>query len=136
MYQITSSEIQKAMAEVLSKRIYLPNVSPDSIIVQTVQPGQFYRITIRLNADNKVLPTPDQIIKTYDQTGKKGEGAKWLMFGAVQVTGEKLRVSNRIVRTETSEVIKASHGDGETSYEGLLKAFEVCLLNLYIAYVA
>lgn len=135
MYQVTPEEIQKAMAEVMSKKLALPNVAADSIMIETKLTGQFYRIAVRLNSTYKVLPTPDQVIKTYNQTGQKGEGAKLLMFGAVQVVGNQLRASTRIVRTETSEILKASVGDAETSYEGLVKAFEIALLRLNIAYV-
>ncbi len=135
MYQVTPEEIQNAMAEVMSKKLALPNVAADSIMIETKQAGQFYRIAVRLNSTYKVLPTPDQVIKTYDQTGQKGEGAKLLMFGAVQIVGNQLRASTRIVRTETGEILKASIGDGETSHEGLVKAFEIALLRLNIAYV-
>lgn len=119
----------------MSKRAYLPNASPDSIMVETKYPGQFYRIGVRLNPQYKVLPKPENIIKTYEQTGKRGEGAKLLMFGAVQVVGDRLRVTTRIVQTETGIVQRTSLGDGENSYEGLLKAVEISLMSLNIAYV-
>lgn len=123
------------MADVMAKRAYLPNASPDSVMIETKYPGQFYRIAVRMNSTYKVLPTPENIIKTYEQTGKKGEGAKLLMLGAVQVVGDRLRVTTRIVQTETSVVQRASMGDGEASYDGLYKAIEKALMSLNVAYV-
>jgi hypothetical protein len=132
---MTSVEIQNAMAEVLSKRIYLPNVSADKITIKTELPNQVYRIVIRLGKNYKVLPMPEQVIEEYNRTGQKGEGAPWLMFGMVQVVGNKVRVTTRIVKTETSEIVKTGLGDGENSPEGLLNAFETALLKLNIGYV-
>jgi hypothetical protein len=132
---MNSEEIQNTMAEVLSKRIFLPNVSPDKIIVKAEIPNQYYRITIRLGKNYKILPTPQQIIEVYDQTGKKGEGAPWLMFGMVQVVGNKIRVTTRIVKTESSDIVRASLGDGENTSEGLLKVFQTAQLKLNIGYV-
>jgi hypothetical protein len=132
---MTEAEIQYTMAEVLSKRLFLPNVSPDKITVKTEAPNQAYRLTIRLGKDYKVLPTPEKVIDEYNRTGKQGEGAPWLMFGMVQVAGNKVRVTARIVKTETGDVVRASLGDGENSAEGLLKAFETALLKLNIGYV-
>lgn len=136
MYQITQCEIQKVMAAAMAKGLGQSNVSADSIIVETQYPNQFYKITVRLNSLFKVLPTPEQVKKKYQQTGIQGEGAKWLMFGAIQVVGNQLRVTTRIVKTETSEINRASLGDGENSYEGLNKAFEKAILGLNIVFVA
>ena len=136
MYNVTTEEVNKAIAEVLSKRIYLPNVAPEAIGVETVAPGQFIRFHLRMSKDYKVLPSPEQVKRTYNQSGKKGEGAKYLMLGALQIAGDKLRATARIVEVETSVVKMASKGDGDLGYEGLCKAFENAFRNLLISYVA
>lgn len=133
MYQVTAPDIQKALSKTLSKRSFMPKVTSSMITVDTDQPGQFYKFSARLSANFTVLPTPDQVVKTYNDTGKKGQGAKWLLLGAVQVPGEQLRVTVRIVRTETSEVVRASKGDGDTSYEGLCDAFQAACAELQLA---
>ncbi|HRH40566.1 MAG TPA: hypothetical protein PKY82_02900 [Pyrinomonadaceae bacterium] len=135
MSQITAAEIQNSLAEMMSKKAFLPNASPNSIMIETQSPNQFYRFSVRLNSIYKVLPTPAQVKKTYEQTGQKGEGSMWLMFGAVQVMGDRVRVTIRIVKTETGVVAKASFGDGEATFEGLSKAIEKALLGLSITYV-
>jgi hypothetical protein len=136
MYQITPSEIQKAMGEAMLKRASLPGASPDSVIIETKYPGQFYHLFVRMNSAYKVLPTPDNVIKTYNQTGQKGEGAKLLMMGAVQIVGNRVRVTVRIVQTETTVVLRSSLGDGDaTSYEGLYEAVGKALMSLNVAYV-
>lgn len=136
MYQITPSEIQKALGEAMSKRASLPGASPDSVMIETKYPGQFYHLAVRMNPAYKVLPTPENVIKTYNQTRQKGEGAKLLMLGAVQIVGNRVRVTVRIVQTETAVVLRASSGDGDaSSYEGLYEAAGKALMNLNIAYV-
>ena len=132
---MTTKEIQNIMAEVLSKRVYLPDVSPDKLIIRETIPNQQFKITVRLSKIYAVLPTPDQIVSEYNKTGKKGVGAPWLMFGMIQIAGDKLRVTTRIVRTETSEIVKASSGDGENSLAGIAQAFQTALLNLNINFV-
>jgi hypothetical protein len=136
MFQITTSEIQNSMAEIMAKRAFLPNAVPSSIMVESQMPNQYFKISVRLNSFYKVLPTPDQVKNIYQQTGQRGEGAKLLMFGSVQVIGDRVRVTTRIVRTETSEVLRASLGDGIATPEGLREAFSKALLGLNIAYVA
>ena len=135
MYNVTAEEANKAIAEVLSKRIFLPDVAPDSIGVETVVMGQFLRFHLRMNKNYKVLPSPEKVKNTYEQSGKQGEGAKYLMLGALQITGDQLRATARIVAVETALVKQAAKGDGEVSYEGLCKAFETAFRNLLISYV-
>lgn len=136
MYQVTAEEIKKALAEVLSQRVLLKNASSKSVMVETKFFNQYYRFSIRLNRNFKVLPTPEEVIKIYEKTGQRGDGAKWLMFGGVQIAGGRLRASARIVETETSDVRTAATGDSETSYEGLRSAFESALMKLHIGYIA
>lgn len=136
MYQVTAEEVNKAITEVLSQRIFLPGVSPGAVKVEAVVSGQFLRFHLRMNKNYKVLPSIEQAIKIYDQTGQLAEGSKYAMFGAVQVAGDKLRATARIVVVETAVINQASKGDGEVSYEGLCKAFETAFRNLFISYVA
>lgn len=133
---MTSQEIQNTMAEVLSKQVYLPDVSPDKIIVNETIPQNQFKITVRLSKTYSILPTPDQIINEYNRTGKKGEGAPWLLFGMIQIVGDKLRITTRIIRTETSVIARSSLGDGDNSAAGLNKAFQIALTNLGINFVS
>lgn len=136
MPQIIAEEVNKAVAEVLSRRLYLPNVSPEAIGVETTIVGQYLKFHLRMNKNYQVLPSVESVKQTYGQTGKQGEGAKYLLLGALQIIGDKIRVTARVVEVETGAVRRAAKGDGDASYEGLCKAFEDALKNLLICYVA
>jgi hypothetical protein len=136
MNQITNEDVNKAIAEVLSRRVYMQNVSPEAISIETVVAGQYLKFHLRMSKDYKVLPPVDAVKSTYEQTGKQGEGAKYLMLGAVQIVGGKLRVTARIVAVETGVIKQAAKGDGDASYEGLCNAFNEAMRNFLIVYVA
>ncbi len=136
MSQITAESVNKAIAEVLSRRLYLPNVSPEAIGVETTIAGQYLKFHLRMNKDYKVLPAIDRVKQTFKQTGKQGEGAKYLLLGVLQIAGDKIRVTARIVEVETAVLKKTGKGDSDANYEGLCKAFEDALKNLLICYVA
>lgn len=136
MNTISETEIKNTIADVLSRRVYLPNAAPEAIEIKTVQPGQLYHFHLRLDKNFGVLPLPETVKKTYEQTGKKGAGARYLMLGVLQVVGGKVRATARIVETESSAIQRAGMGDGEMSADGLAKAFEQALIKLGINYVA
>ena len=136
MSEITAENVNKAIAEVLSRRLYLPNVSPDAIGVETAIAGQYLKFHLRMNRNYQVLPSIDRVKKIYEQSGKKGEGSKYLMLGALQIVGDKIRATARIVEVETGLVKQAAKGDSDASYDGLCNAFEEAMKNLLIAYVA
>lgn len=133
---INAENVNKAIVEVLSRRLYLPNVSPESIGVETKIAGQYLKFHLRMNKNYKVLPSIERVRKTYGQTGKQGEGAKYLLLGALQITGDKIRVTARIVEVETGILQRAAKGDDGTSSEGLCRAFEAAMKSLLICYVA
>ena len=136
MSQITAGDLNKAIAEVLFQGFYMPSASPEAVGVETVFAGQFLKYHVRMSKNYKVLPPIERVEQIYRQTGKQGESAKYLLLGALEIVGDKIRVSGRIVEVETGAIRITGMGNGDASYEGLCKAFKEALKSLFIGYVA
>ena len=136
MNTVSPEEVNKIIVEVLSRRVYLPNVSSESVSVQYPWQGHRFHFQVRLNKHYKVLPPAEVSKKIYEKTGKKAEGVWYLMLGSLTILDNVLRVFVRIVEVETSVIKHAVHADGDLIDEGLRTAFEQALVKLGINYVA
>jgi hypothetical protein len=135
MYQVTGEELQKIIAEVVSKRVFWPNVSPDMIIMKPA-PGYGFQFHLRLSKNYEILPPSEVSIRIYEQTGKKAKGVWWVIHGGLMIIDPRIRAHLRIVSIETFEIKRVAMGNADLSRDGIIKAFEEAFLQLGIGMVA
>lgn len=84
-------------------------VDDDGVKVTLSEHGM-YNLMVRLGAEVRPLPqVPDD---TSDLAPGSVEGARYLLQGAVQVLGDEVRVSMRVVELETSQILEQSKANG------------------------
>jgi hypothetical protein len=87
---------------------------------------------VRLGKDHNLLPAKDWVKKHVDNGDLTSpqEGGRFMLLGAVQVVGDTVRVTMRIIDVETAVVLFTSKGDGRGCPDGLQEAVETALAGL------
>lgn len=135
MSQITAGDLNKAIAEVLSKGFFMTNAAPEAIGIENTFPGQLLKYHARMSSSYKILPSHEKVDQFYRQTNKQSEGAKYLLLGALEIVGDRIRISGRIIDVETAAILRIGIGNSNASYEGLCTAFKEVLKGLHIGYI-
>ena len=105
-------EVQAAFVGAMrSKSI---DVDDDAVTINEQGTG-LYHFAVRMSRRNTPLPKiPDD---TSDLAPGSVEGAATLLQGALQILGDRVRVTMRLVSVETSEILEASNGDADGANE-------------------
>jgi hypothetical protein len=89
------------------------DVPMDDDTVKVTSSDGLYKFAVRLSSSFNPLPQVHDDTQSL-QTGSV-QGALYLCQGAVQIIGDQVRVTMRIVSVETSEILQASSADGSGS---------------------
>ena len=103
-------------------------VDDDGVKVTLSEHGM-YNLMVRLGAEVRPLPQiPDD---TSNLAPGSVEGARYLLQGAVQIVGDEVRVTMRVVSVETSQILEQSKADGSGStLDAIQGAAGDCLAGL------
>jgi hypothetical protein len=110
----------------------VPDFGSDHIGIGTDHPGSFWRYSIRLDENGCPLPKHECIFEGIDR-GEVPEGsqvgARTMVYGAVQIAGDRVRVNARFVNVETGEIIESARADAngtdaESIADAARRAFE------------
>jgi|SRR5580700_288048 hypothetical protein len=100
------------VSSALTRALEGHNVPMDDSVQVTLDSG-LYKLAVRLSSSFNPLP------QVHDETQSlqdgSVQGAAYLLQGAVQIIGDQVRVTLRIVSVETSEILQASSADGSGS---------------------
>jgi hypothetical protein len=125
---LSEDEVQSALTAAFQER----NVAVDDDGVKVTKANGLFRLMVRLTADATPLPqVPDD---TSQLAPGSVQGARLMVLGAVQSMDGGTRVTMRIVRVETSEILQASTGDamGSANKDAVQAAAEDALAGLDI----
>jgi hypothetical protein len=89
---------------------------------------------IRLSQDKSVLPSLGRIewgIRLGSVRPGSVQGAYYVIVGVAQKVGGQVRVTARIVRTETAAVLDAAKADGPATKEDISRAITSVLTRLW-----
>jgi hypothetical protein len=123
---LSEDDVQSALTAAFQER----NVPVDDDGVKVTKANGLFRLMVRLTADAVPLPqVPDD---TSNLAPGSVQGAQLLVLGAVQALDGGTRVTMRIVRLESSEILQASKGDamGTANKDAVQAAAEDALSGL------
>jgi hypothetical protein len=100
------------VSSALTRALEDHNVPMDDSVKVTLD-SDLYKLAVRLSSSFNPLPQVHDDTQSL-QDGSV-QGAAYLLQGAVQIIGDQVRVTMRIVSVETSEILQASSADGSGS---------------------
>ena len=117
------------VAGALTKAFQDHNVPMDDDTVRVTLSDGLYQIGVRLSSSFNPLPkVPDD---TSNLAPGSVQGALYMINGGVQIFGDQVRVTMRIVSVETSEILQSSKADASGSVlDGITGAAGDCLAGL------
>ena len=125
---LSEDDVQDALASAFEQR----NVPVEQDGVKVTKEEGLFHLMVRLTADAMPLPQiPDD---TSNLARGSVQGAQLMVLGAVQAIDGGTRVTMRIVKVETSEILQAGKGDamGTANKDAVQAAAEDALAGLYM----
>ena len=117
------------VAGALTKAFQDHNVPMDDNTVNVTLSSGLYQLAVRLSSSFNPLPQVPE--DTSNLAPGSVQGALYMINGGVQIFGDQVRVTMRIVSVETSEILQASKGDGSGSVlDAITGAAGDCLAGL------
>ena len=102
----------------------------DSEVKATISSGLFH-VEVRLSATVKPVSQPPPPDDSGENAPGSVEAAPLLLIGAVQVIDDAIRVTLRIVVTETSQIVEAAGGDATgTTPDAITDAAQIAIGGL------
>jgi hypothetical protein len=123
---LSEDDVQSALTSAFQER----NVPVDDDGVKVTKAGDLFHLMVRLTADAAPLPqVPDD---TSNLEPGSVQGAQLMVLGAVQAIDGGTRVTMRVVKVETSEVLQTGSGDamGTANKDAVQAAAEDALAAL------
>lgn len=122
------AKMRAAMARALASRQL---ATPPQFLTASQKDAHFLTYAVRLGGDGDLLPTQGWVKDAVAHGAHPQPGARFLLLGSAQLSGETYRVTARIVETETGTVLTAGKSDGDTCASGLDDATAGALVGLY-----
>ncbi len=124
---LNEAMMRAAMARAMAGRHI---ATPPQYLTTAQHDPDFLTYAVRLGADDDLLPTQAWVRNAVAHGAKPQPGASYLMLGSAQLSDDTYRVTVRVVRTETGEVLVAARHDGKNCTSGLAIAATGALASL------